>query len=244
MSAVENVKVISVVRDFPLYRRCVEDNPNLQDVEKVCLDNREGNEPVPVRYNAFLDGYDHSRPAWLVFCHEDFEIAEPVRPLLNGLDRETLHGPIGCSRQSFLGLGRQIYSGCIEECDRGDESHRWMVGRRVPKGTEVETFDCCCLIVHSDLVKRFSLRFDEALAFDLYVEDFCAMSKVRHGIASNVLPLSAIHHSGSVPTERLTRHLPYLRRKYPRNCFAATCTYFGTMPFVMRVQRKLMGRSV
>ena len=48
------------------------------------------------------------------------------------------------------------------------------LGRRVKTGIKVQTFDCQCLIIHSSLINRYKLRFDENLTFDLYVEDFCA----------------------------------------------------------------------
>ena len=73
---------ISVVRDFDLYNRVIANNPNLGDAQKIAFDNREENRPIPARYNEFLDGYDYSKPAWFVFCHEDFEPLESLEPLL------------------------------------------------------------------------------------------------------------------------------------------------------------------
>ena len=42
----------------------------------MAIDNNEENLPISARYNAFLDGYDYSNPAWFVFAHEDFELEE------------------------------------------------------------------------------------------------------------------------------------------------------------------------
>ena len=228
--AADRCILVSVVRDFALYRSCLAENPCLSDCEKVAYDNREENMPIPVRYNRFLDSLSsQTPPAWLVFCHEDFEPQEPLSPLLGTLDPDCLWGPVGAYRQSFGGLGRQRIVGSLAAAQK-----------KVPRGFTVDTFDCCCLIVHTSLIEKFHLRFDEELAFDLYVEDFCASAKTRYGIPSKILPFKAVHHSDSKPTGRLYRHLPYLQAKYPHNLFTATCTYFGTQPPLMRLQRKLL----
>ena len=69
---------ISAVRDCKRYRQCFTDNANTGGAELVAIDNSEENLPIPARYNAFLDGYDYSNPAWFVFAHEDFELEEPL----------------------------------------------------------------------------------------------------------------------------------------------------------------------
>lgn len=233
------VTCISVVRDFDLYARAsrhAHDNP---DVVPHPVDNRTDNQPIPRRYNEFLDAYDYTKPGWFVFCHEDFEIREALAPLLDNLPTDSLYGPIGCARRGIFPLRHQVFLGQITECNRNGTGDAWSVGRTVPPMTEVETFDCCCLVVHSSLVEKLHLRFDEELAFDLYVEDFCATAKIKHGIPSRILPFKATHHSGSKPTERLYRHLPYLAKKYPTRDFCASCTYFGTPDPLTKTIRKI-----
>lgn len=234
---------IVVVRDRCRYCQFFEENDNINISSCIPLDNSAENRPIPDRYNEFLDKYDYTKPAWFVFVHEDFEIRESLKEKLEGLDRGSLWSPIGCYRQSFLGIGRQRYVGTILDANRKTGSGLILQGMPVPKGTKVETFDCCCLIVHSSLVQRHHLRFDPELKFDLYVEDFCASAYVNHGIVSRILPFKSAHYSLSVPQDRYYQHLPYLRKKYPCNCFVGTCSYFGTMPPIMRFQRWLMGRT-
>lgn len=237
---------ISVVRDFDLYNRVIVNNPHLGDAQKVAYDNRAENRPIPARYNEFLDGYDYSKPAWFVFCHEDFEPQEPLAPLLEGLSPAAVYGTIGCKQFWLLGLGVHVNLGIMKECRRDGTGSPWVCGK--PWGCKwrprVDTVDCCCLVVHSSLVEKFHLRFDENLSFDLYVEDFCAAARIEHGIRCRVLPFRSMHHSGSPTTERLYRHLPYLAKKYPRNCFCGTCAYFGTMPPLMRWWRRRRGYPV
>lgn len=230
------VTAVSVVRDFDLYRRCLRENPKCSGVQFVAFDNTSNNQPIPVRYNSFLDGYDYSHETWFMFCHEDFEPQEDISALLATADRSALHGVVGGVRRGFAGFGRQVIYGNMTERRRDGEGEERRVGRGIERMVEVEAFDCCCLIVHSSLIQKFHLRFDERLLFDLYVEDFCAAAKVFHGVRSFVHPVKCCHHSGSRATERLYRHLPYLKAKYPRNCFVGTLVYFGTPNWRKRLQ--------
>ena len=231
-----NAFIISVVRDFEMYTTCVVRNSLLVDIERITIDNRKHNEPIPVCYNRFLDKYDYTKESWFVFCHEDFEFQEDVVSLLEHFDKDSLHGVVGAARRGFAGFGMQVIYGNMTEVNRDGSGKEWQPGRKIVQAVEVEAFDCCCLIVHSSLVKKYRLRFDETLLFDLYVEDFCALAKVKHGIRSYVHPVKCCHHSGSRATDRLIRHLPYLKEKYPNNCFVGTLTYFGTPSWQKRLQ--------
>ena len=237
------VVCIVVVRDPDRYWQCFGANRWVKDLSCIKLDNRVENLPIPVRYNDFLDKYDYSHPAWLAFMHEDFEIREPLGNKLADCDRGSLWGIIGGRRRSFCGIGISSHYGSVVDADRSHPGRCVRSGKAVRKGFPVETFDCCALMVHSSLVERFGLRFDPKLEFDLYVEDFCAMAKVKHGIVSRILPFEATHHSLSVPQKRYYDLLPYLRQKYPHDCFTGTCSYLGTMSPMMRFQRWLMGRA-
>lgn len=239
----DRLVVVSVVRQLDMHRKFFRTNQAFVGAEHVMIDNRKDNLPIPMRYNAFLGGFDYSRPAWILFAHEDFEVGESFISKLAGSDRDSLWGVIGGRRRSLFGFGISGHYGSIIDADRSHPGRYDRVGKAVRKGFPVETFDCCALIVHSSLVQRYGLRFDPKLEFDLYVEDFCAMAKVKHGIVSRILPFKATHHSLSVPQKRYYDLLPYLRQKYPHNCFTGTCSYIGTMTPMMRFQRWLMGRA-
>ncbi len=239
-SMTPNIIVISVIRDFAMYEKCIANNPFCKDLLKRPIDNSVENKGVSARYNEFLDRYDYSNPSWLIFCHEDFEIQDSLAQLAENLPTDSLYGPIGCSRVGIFPLRHQVFKGQITEMNRDGSGEPWLVGRPAKAMAQVETFDCCCLIVHSSLIEKHHLRFDENLPFDLYVEDFCAEAKIKHGIKSRILPLKAVHHSGSHPSDRLYRHLPYLAGKYPKNFFCASCTYFGTPSLATRLERGLV----
>ena len=236
---IEQIIILSVVRNSCMFNMCIRDNPYLSGLFTTAINNLPQNKGIPTRYNEFLNTYDFARPSWIVFCHEDFEIQEPINPILENLSPDALYGPIGCSRKGLFPFRHQCFLGQIKEQKRDGTGNPWIVGHKEKPLTLVETFDCCCLIAHSSLIQKHNLRFDEELAFDLYVEDFCAMAKTKYGIDSRLLPFKATHHSGSNPTERLYRHLPYLKQKYPNNYFCASCTYFGTPSFTTRCERKL-----
>lgn len=235
-----NAFIISVARDFDTYAMCVARNPFLDDVERITIDNRQKNESIPLCYNRFLDEYDYAKESWFIFCHEDFEFQEDLIPQLRRFDKDSLHGVVGAARKGFAGFGMQVIYGNMTEINRDGSGAEWSPGRKICHPVEVETFDCCCLIVHSTLVQKHGLRFDENLLFDLYVEDFCAMAKVKDGIRSCVHPVKCCHHSGSRATYRLLRHLPYLKEKYPNNCFVGTLTYFGTPSWQKRLQDRVV----
>ena len=230
--------LISVVRDFEMYTRCVKANPFTHGCETVSIDNRVRNDGIPVGYNRFLDSRPTDENAWYVFCHEDFELKEPLLPRLTAtLDPNALYGPIGAVTQVRFGIYHQWrLVGAVEEC-RKDGSAVRTIGTPVPCGTIAETFDCQCLIVHSSLVQRHHLRFDEALTFDLYVEEFCMAAHERAGVDSRILPLQARHWSGGSIQPRYFTQEAYVNAKYPRACYTGTSSLIlgGNPPFTRRL---------
>lgn len=202
--------LVSVVRDYEMYRQCIAENPVCEGLTLVPLDNRQENLPIPVRYNRFIGQLEGE--GWVVFCHEDWMPLEPL--CLSALDPAFIYGPVGalmevCPHADFIHL-----TGRIEQC-RKDGSTLRKVRGTWPGGV-TDTFDCQCLIVHSSLLREKGLLFDETLSFDLYAEDFCAAAWCK-GVASRILPLRCRHYSGGVLGERFWKGLDYLREKY-RSC--------------------------
>ncbi len=235
------VVIVTVVRDRVLYNKYVLANKNHSGVSFVALDNTHKNLPITVRYNAFLDDYDYSNKAWFVFCHEDFEFLENPSLVLKNLSESALYGPIGHIRVGALGFGMQRVRGEVKITKKNEDVLKsWRIGRYLRKPARVETFDCCCLMVHSSLVNKFTLRFDEKLEFDMYVEDFCAAANEHFKISSFAVQMDVCHHSDAVATERLWRHLPYLAKKYKKRCYTGTLTYFGTPTWQKRIQDRVI----
>ena len=114
----ENVIFISVVNNYDLYNTCVTGNvfiKNISGISCVDFDNTRQNEFISRRYNQFLDGYNYANSAWFVFCHNDWEIMEDIRPHLVTLDKANLYGPIGTFLYKNMHghLLREYYGGCL-----------------------------------------------------------------------------------------------------------------------------------
>ena len=196
-----------------MYDRLVKNNPFNQGAEFVVFDNNQENLSISARYNSFLDSYDYANEAWFIFCHEDWEVKEDLDERLKGLAKDCLYGPIGAPFSKNKFMWSSVALGQIEQSDK-EGTKLQMCGQYNVTFPEVGTFDCQCLIVHSSLVQKHHLRFDENLYFDLYVEDFCINAKENYGVSSRVLQLKCHHWSMGNVGERFYEKLKYLREKY------------------------------
>lgn len=223
---------ISVVRDARMYDRVIRNNPCVVGDGIILnpIDNSKENAGLPRRYNEFLEQYDYSMPSWLVFCHEDWEILESISEKLKNLDKRALYGSFGARMtRKDDELVRQ-YVGKISDCTKDGGNVRTL-GSEFENLTRVDTLDCQALIVHSSLVDKYRLRFDEEFSFDLYVEDFCLTAFVRHEVLSRVLNLRICHWSQIFSLEERpdsTRKYPYLNEKFRNHAFAGMIYNIGT----------------
>jgi 2-polyprenyl-3-methyl-5-hydroxy-6-metoxy-1,4-benzoquinol methylase len=199
----------------------------------VGFDNSEENRAVPIRYNRFLDEWDHGEAAWFVFCHSDWEIREDLAPLLRHLDKNTLYGPIGAILYDNRdGSFTREYRGQCFEKKRDGSNERLQHCSVHHTGARVDTFDGQCLIVHSSLIARHRLLFDENLHFDLYVEDFCVDALEKHGIKSRILNIQCCHWSQLDNLDGRQNYfldLAYINKKYSGTCRAGTVSLLGGM---------------
>lgn len=204
------IYMVSVVRDYGMYSRCVLDNPFCRSLSIVTLDNREENLGIPFRYNRFLDSVEED--GWIVFCHEDWMLECDISSVLDGLDKNCLYGPVGVfveegGRRDFI-----FMHGEVRHCSKEGESPRTVYG--IETSARVDCFDCQCLIVHSSLVKRYGLRFDQNLLFDMYVEDFCVNAYEKYGVISRTVKIGCTHFSRGSINARFHSSLDYVREKY------------------------------
>ena len=204
------IYMVSVVRDYGMYSRCVLDNPFCRSLSIVTLDNREENLGIPFRYNRFLDSVEED--GWIVFCHEDWMLECDISSVLDGLDKNCLYGPVGVfveegGRRDFI-----FMHGEVRHCSKEGESPRTVYG--IETSARVDCFDCQCLIVHSSLVKRYGLRFDQNLLFDMYVEDFCVNAFEKYGVISRTVKIGCTHFSRGSINARFHSSLDYVREKY------------------------------
>ncbi|EKE20424.1 MAG: Methyltransferase type 11 [uncultured bacterium] len=225
---------ISAVNDFDIYRQCVVENKYVKDnnaIKTVCLDNSKENKFISKRYNEFISSYDFSSEVWFVFCHSDWEIMEDIAPKLESLDKNCLYGPIGAIIiKNNHGIVTSEGRGRIYDRKRDGSNLRLMECYSIKNGIAVDTFDCQCLIVHSSLIKKNNLRFDEQLEFDMYVEDFCMNAMVSRGIESRILKLECCHRQQLDDINERPNFfdkLNYINNKYHNHLFGTTILPLG-----------------
>ena len=228
--------VISVVRDFALYNRLVKENCFLSEAQFVAFDNLNENKTISARYNSFLEAYDYSKPQWLIFCHEDWELKENLAEKLSLLDKNAIYGPTG-RFDNMAGLKENQNIGQIINSDKNGQNAE-NVGLYCDVLTKVGTLDCQCLIVHSSLVEKFRLRFDEKLSFDLYVEDFCINARENYNIPTYILQINCQHYSRGTLQPRFFKQYSYLCKKWKKskNFYVTTCSQkpIGSTTFSVR----------
>lgn len=207
------VSVASVVRDVAMYERCVLKNPYYGDAELVMIDNRVENRTITRNYNEFLDSIDDDR--WIVLCHEDWELKENLQNVLKNLDKNKLYGPIGAFIEEKKNVDVLVMKGGVHQSSK-DGGRTIVIRGKEPEG-RVDTFDCQCLIFHSSLSRQHSLRFDENLRFDMYVEDFCVNAYEKSGIESYSISIACHHHSGGKLSQSFKDSVEYVRKKYSKS---------------------------
>lgn len=85
----------------------------------------------------------------------------------------------------------------------------------------VDTVDCCCLIVHSSLIKKYKMKFDENFAWHLYSEDFSLNAKYNYKVKTKVIFINCYHLSpGFNQSQDFKDSLVLLRKKYKGKVFA------------------------
>lgn len=231
----EKLLMISVVNNFEHYNnfilknKFVESNEN---IECISFDNTNDNIFISKRYNEFLNSYDYSHDSWFVFCHADWEVLEDIVQILSNLKKNNIYGPIGTVgdfgnvvKNKFT---RIVKGFCVEQT-RDNNIKRISKTDENWSNTTVDTLDCQAMFVHSSLINKYNLRFDENLQWDLYVEDFCINAK-KYGIQTHVVKIQCCHHSDAgfkEPPKSYLHMLDYLNKKYPNMMYAGICSPIG-----------------
>jgi len=96
-------------------------------------------------------------------------------------------------------------------------------GRSLLFPKEVSNLDCCCLIVHSSLINKYNLRFDENLDWHMYVEDFCINCKKNHKIKSKAVQFDCYHLGIGTLNDDFYNAAKYVKEKYNLKNLKTTC---------------------
>lgn len=178
---------------------------------------------------------------WCIFIHQDFGIMENINPILQRLNPEYIYGAVGVKifKGFFYGkkgldrrlgfknelkitLGRILQGGkCGGECkdDFGLKKH----GRIAIFQPTVDTVDCCCIIMHSSLIKKYNLKFDENLKFHMYAEELCYRAKHEYKIKTKVVQMKCFHLGKGDISEEFEKSAQYLKEKFNIKSVPSTC---------------------
>ena len=220
---------ISVVNDYKLYKTCIKENEFLQknNIRIFDYDNTNNNIPIPIRYNDFLNSYNYDNEAWLCFCHCDWQPLENIQKITQSFDKNSLYGPIGFKLEFFNNKYIYIPKGHCDEKNK-DGSFLRTVDELNCKTFDVDTFDCQAIFIHSSLIKKYNLRFDENLEWHLYVEDFCINAKRNYNIISYAKKIECCHWCGWHDDLTLyNQTLKYINKKYPNDIYGGTMSVIG-----------------
>lgn len=204
-----------------VYSRAVLSSAYITEHKVLKYNNIDENIPIPVRYNNAIDKLLTSNyNGWIFFIHNDFSIMEPVENIVDKLEHNHLYGPIGAILEKNE---KSVYG----EIFQGHNDLLICHGSKIEAPTLVDTVDCQCLFLHTDLIKEYNLRFDEniVLSFHQYVEDFCINANYNHGIRTYAVPMKCKHFSWGKLNKDFYLAIDYINSKYPNKKWAGTCTH-------------------
>ena len=97
------------------------------------------------------------------------------------------------------------------------------IGNKVLGNPEVKTVDCCCMIVHSSLLYKENMLFDENLDFHMYVEDFCITARKQKNIKTKIVQFDCAHLSSGNINKALEQNARYVKKKHNLFRISSTC---------------------
>ncbi len=233
-----STKIVCVVNNFEIFESVVKNNGSLTHCEIISYDNSSDNVSITKRYNDFINDYvlNTEQDFWCFFVHQDFGFMESIEKFLSKLDKNAIYGTIGV--KSFgnkalekLGLSNKIKIkgkgrlklpfGQILQGNNDFNFHKY--GFEVFTQMEVDSVDCCCIMIHSSLIRKHNLLFDENLSFHLYAEELCYRAKNELKIKTKVVQAKCFHMGRGNIDEVFCESLNYLQVKFKTSNIPSTC---------------------
>lgn len=238
------MRVICAYNDKKIFSKVVQNNEHLNDAEIFAFDNTTENISITKRYNSFIDeniavpaaGGHREEDFWCVFIHQDFGIMEDITTILERLNPDYIYGAVGVKifKGFFYGkkgldrrlgfkdelkitLGRILQGGGKD--DFGLKKH----GRIALFQPTVDSIDCCCIIMHSSLIKKYNLKFDENLNFHMYAEELCYRAKHEYKIKTKVVQMKCFHLGKGCLNEEFEKSAQYVKEKFNIKSIPSTC---------------------
>ena len=230
-----NTRVVCVWNNREVYEKVVKNNENLKNCTIVDFDNTNENTAITKCYNDFITTkIDENSDFWCLFIHQDFGLMEDTDSVVEKLDKKCMYGAVGMKifkgifigkkgPNQKIGLKRHFKMILGEILQGNNDFNFYKYGKKLHFPTTVDSVDCCCIMMHSSLIRKYSLRFDENLDFHMYAEDLCYGAKIGHKIKTKVVQMECYHMGLGNINEDFQKSAQYLRDKYDIKYIPSTC---------------------
>lgn len=239
-----NAQVICVYNNQEIFSNIVKNNENLKNCKIFAYDNTKENIAITKHYNNYIEenighGIGDTVPLntndfWCLFIHQDFGIMEDIEPILKNLDKNNIYGAIGVKILKGLFFGRsgtkrklgfknelKLTFGRILQGNNDFSFKKY--GLKIFFQPTVNAIDCCCILIHSSLLREYNLRFDENLNFHMYAEELCYRAKQEHNIKTKVVQLKCFHLGKGCIDESFQESVQYLKEKFKIKNIPSSC---------------------
>jgi len=231
------LKIVTVVNDFKLYDRCIRNSENINGYELIPYDNTRENIGIAKRYNDFIEKniLNSDEDFWIIFCHQDFGFYTDPYEKLKDLDTNFIYGATGVveysirkfkkSKLRFINKKVRKALGRINQFRKRKDGQFFEIhGKFLDKPEIVNTVDCCCLALHSSLIKKFNLKFDENLDWHLYSEELSVNAKKNYGVLTKAVQFDAFHIGEGFCDENFYKSWDYILDKHKVEDVVSTCS--------------------
>lgn len=236
-----NTKVVCVFNNQEIFDKVVKNNENLKNCELFSYDNTLKTIPVTKYYNEFIEETVDALQGenfWCLFIHQDFGFMENVDSMVQKLNSKYIYGAIGVKVFKGLFWGRKSIELGKDRPLGFKTTFKLILGRILqgnnnfdfkPKGIKakfqpiVDSVDCCCIMIHSSLIRKYNLRFDENLKFHMYAEELCFRAKKEHKITSKIAQTKCFHLSKGNLDEDFQKSAQYLKDKFKIKSVPSIC---------------------
>ena len=196
------------------------------------FDNVKENIPITKRYNNFINetilNQNNEEDCWILFIHQDFGFLENIDSKLLKLNKNCIYGPVGVTIYKGLFIGKQCFKTTLKllwgRISQGNNDFNFKEsGRKVVFEKTVDAIDCCCIMIHSSLIKKYNLQFDENLNFHMYAEELCYRAKKDCKIKTKVIQTKCFHLGIGNLNEEYFKSVKYLKEKFNIKKIPSTC---------------------
>lgn len=222
-------KVVCVVNNYDIFNSVVKNNENLKNCEIIDYDNTTENIPITKRYNDLIDNnINENSDFWVAFIHQDFGFRENLNSLLKKMDKKHIYGAVGATLHKGLFIGKEGFKTSIAliwgRILQGNNDFNFKkYGLPIIVPITADAIDCCCIMMHSSLIAKHHLRFDENLSFHMYAEELCYRVKKEYKVKTKVIQTKCFHLGKGSLNEEFQKSAQYLKEKFKIKRIPSTC---------------------